>query len=175
MQDLIWGEKSPTLVAIAINLLITAIIWLPWILLGTQAIGNENFTPQSALLGLLVTVNVILLYVAIAQVMIFMKHWQRLVWSFGTVGAAVGLLIVVWSVLQIDPLQLPFLWLFSPLPVLALTNASATTVFLGLLAQLSVLGLVTLQLTRQLHKAGESTSKALFAGHSSFPIGDSKK
>jgi hypothetical protein len=175
MQDLIWGEKSPTLVAIAINLLITAIIWVPWILLGTQAIGNENFTPQSALLGLLLTVNVILIYVAIAQLMLFMKHWQRLVWSFGTVGTQIGLLTVILCVWQIDPLQLPFLWLFSPLPVLALTNASATTVFLGLLAQLSVLGLLTLQLTRQLHKAGESPSKALFAGHSSFPIGDSKQ
>ncbi|MBC6454669.1 MAG: hypothetical protein GDA43_16900 [Hormoscilla sp. SP5CHS1] len=32
LQDLIWGEKSPAVLAIAVNLALTAAIWMPWVL-----------------------------------------------------------------------------------------------------------------------------------------------
>ncbi len=169
MQDLIWGEKSPALVAIAINLLITAAIWVPWALLWSGKDLQGTFKTPELLLGLLLTVNLILIYATIAEIMLFMKPSQRALWASGTLGAVFVLLVVSQGVLKIEPLKIPFLWFFSPLPAVALVNASATTIFLGVLAQLSVLGLLTLQLTRQLHKAGESTSKAFFAKHLSLP------
>jgi hypothetical protein len=175
MQDLIWGEKSPALVAIAINFLLTAAIWLPWIVLGLgQAESHKDLTVPKALLGLLLTLNVILIYVAIAQIMLFMSRWKQSVWIVGTVGVLVGTLLAIWATMGISPLHLPFLWLLSPLPIVALTHATATTIFLGLLAQVSILGLLTLQLTRQFRKLGNSTSKKLFTQSLSLPFSGSK-
>jgi hypothetical protein len=171
IQDLIWGEKSPGLVAIAINFLLTAAIWLPWIVLGLgQVESNKDFTVPMALLGLLLTLNVILIYVAIAQVMVFMSRWKQSACIVGTVGVLVGGLLAIWATMGMSPLEMPFLWLLSPLPIVALTNATATTIFLGLLTQLGILGLLTLQLTRQFRKMGESTSKRLFTQSPSLPL-----
>jgi hypothetical protein len=174
-QDLIWGEKSPTLVAIAINLLISAAIWIPWIVLGLgQAKSPNNFTMPIALLGLLLTINVILIYAAIAQLMLFMNRWQQSLWIVGTVGVLAGVPLAIAATFGISPLDMPLMWLLSPLPILALVNASTPTIILSFLAQLSILGLLTLQLTRQLRKAGESASKALFMEQSSLPLGSGK-
>ncbi len=170
VQDLIRGEKSPVLGAIAINLLITATIWVPWMLLWSQEFwSHDSLTIQKAFLGLLLTMNLILIYAALAELMIFMKSSKQALWITGTVAAVIISLLVNWAVLGVEPLKIPFLWLLSPFPVLTLVNASITEVFLGLLAQLSVLGLLTVQLTRQLQKAGESTSKALFTKPPSLP------
>ncbi len=174
MQDLIWGEKSPALVAIAINLLITTAIWGLWILLRPGDAWPDTFKIHEVLLGLFVTVNLILIYAAIAELMLFANKYQQALWASGILGSTIVVLIGVWGVLKIDPLTVPFLWLFSPIPVLAVANASAPTIFLGLLAQLSVLGLLSLQLTRQLKKVGESDSKALFAERSSLPTANFK-
>ena len=171
MQDLIWGEKSPALVAIAINFLLTAAIWLPWIVLELgQVESHKDLTVPKALLGLLLTLNVILIYVAIAQVMLFMSRWKQSVWIVGTVGVLVGALLAIWATMGISPLHLPFLWLLSPLPIVALTDASVTTIFLGLLTQVGILGLLTLQLTRQFRKLGNSTSQGLFTQSPSLPF-----
>lgn len=174
-QDLIWGEKSPTLVAIAINLLISAAIWVPWIVLGLgQAKSQDNFTTPIALLGLFLTINVILIYAAIAQVMLFMNRWQQSLWIVSTVGILAGVPLAIAATFGISPLEMPFMWLLSPLPILTLVNASAPIIVLSFFAQLSILGLLTLRLTRQLRKAGESASKALFMEQSSLPLGSLK-
>lgn len=171
MQDLIWGEKSPALLAIAINLLITATIWVPWFFLWPHEVWHDNFHQlQQALLGLLLTMNLILIYAAFVEVTLYMKKSQQALWITGIFGALIILSLFSWGVLRIEPLKImSFLFLFSPLPALALLNTSGTTIFLGLLAQLSVLGLLILQLTRQLKKVGESASKALFASNLSLP------
>ncbi|HEY9830828.1 MAG TPA: hypothetical protein V6D26_09620 [Stenomitos sp.] len=171
IQDLIWGEKSPALVAIAINFILTAAIWLPGIVrvIG-QVKSNQDFTLPMALLGLLLTLNVILIYVAIAQVMMFMSRWKQSAWIVGTVGVLVGGLLAIWATMGMSPLDLPFLWLLSPLPIVAFTHASATTLFLGFLTQLGILGVLTLQLKRQFRKLGESTSTELFTPSPSLPF-----
>lgn len=171
IQDLMWGEKSPALVAIAINFLLTTAIWLPWIVLQLgQVESNKDLTAPMALLGLLLTLNVILIYVAIAQVMVFMSRWQQSAWIVGTVGVLVGGLFAILATMGMSPLDMPFLWLLSPLPAVAFNHASATTIFLGLLTQLGILGLLTLHLTRQFRKLGESTSKGLFTQSPSLPL-----
>ncbi len=121
------------------------------------------------MVGWFLTLNVILIYTAIAQILLFMSKSQRLLWVTGTLGTFIGLPMIIGALMHLEPLQIPLLWLFSPFPVLTLINASATTIFLGFLAQLSILGLLTFQLTRQLQKAGESASTALFVGHPSLP------
>lgn len=169
VKDLVWGEKSPALVAIAINLLITSVIWVPWILLWSYKGGHhEDLKIQLALIGLLFTINSTLLYAALAELMVFVKKLNQTLLTACLVGA-VCLLVLF---LGIEPLKMSILWVLSPWPAIAFVKPiEATAFFLGFLAQLAILGLLTLQLTRQLQKAGESTSKVLFAESPSLPTG----
>jgi hypothetical protein len=159
VRDLIWGEKSPMPVAIAIQLAIAAAIWVPWILL-----WPENEGKLQAILGVIASVNLFLIYAVLAQLMLLMKARKPAIWAVGTVGAAIFLPLVVLLLMSATPDKAPLLWLFSILPWLALEHASATTVFLAFFAHWSILGLLSAVLTRKLQRAGESASKALLAG-----------
>ncbi len=159
VRDLILGEKSPMPVAIAIQLAIAAAIWVLWILL-----WPENEGKLQAILGVIASVNLVLIYAALAQLMLLIKARKPAIWAAGTVGAAIFLPLVVLLLMSATPDKAPLLWLFSILPWLALEHASATTVFLAFFAHWSVLGLLSAVLTRKLQRAGESASKALLAG-----------
>jgi hypothetical protein len=60
-------------------------------------------------------------------------------------------------------------WLISPFPAVALQYASITTIFSVILAEWGILALLSLQLTRQLRKIGESASKAMLTSRPSLP------
>jgi hydrogenase-4 membrane subunit HyfE len=164
VQDLISGEKSSALVAIAINLLITTAIWVPWILLWGDETSPQMIKTQQLLLGWLLTMTSTLLYAALIELMVFVKALRWLVGIALTGVALLVLQLVLASVLGIVPLNMPLLWVLSPVPAIAVAFSPATTIFLAWLAQVAILGVFTLGLVRQLHKAGESTSKALLAG-----------
>ncbi|MBW4497160.1 MAG: hypothetical protein KME26_29710 [Oscillatoria princeps RMCB-10] len=159
MRDLIWGEKSPMPVAIAIQLAIAAAMWVPWILLWPQNEGKLQ-----AFLGVIAGVNLLLIYAALAQLILLIKARKPAIWAAGAVGAAIFLPLVVLLQLSATPEKAPVLWLFSILPWVALEHASATSVFLTFIAQWGILGLLSAVLTRKLQRAGESASKALLAG-----------
>jgi hypothetical protein len=164
VQDLISGEKSSALVAIAINLIITTAIWVPWILLWGDETSPQMIKTQHVLLGWLLTMTSILLYTALVELTVFVKALR---WIVGIATTGVALLVlqlVLASVLGIVPLNMPLLWVLSPVPAIAVAFAPTTTILMAWLAQVAILGVFTLQLVRQLHKAGESTSKALLAG-----------
>jgi hypothetical protein len=55
-------------------------------------------------------------------------------------------------------------WLFSAFPWAAVEHATSTAVFLAIIGQSLMLGLLNLQLTRQLRQAGESSTKAMLSG-----------
>lgn len=157
MSDLVWGEKSPALVAIAINLAITSAILVPWI------VFSQDSNKLQAFLSLVISCNLTLIYAAITQLIMLMRTQKQALWVIGTLGAVIGLPTVIVIFLSASPSKIPGLWLVTPFAGAAIEYASATTVFLALLGQWSILTLFTLQITRQLKKVGESTSKTLFA------------
>jgi hypothetical protein len=70
VQELIWGEKSPATIAIALNLVITALIWVPWLLLfdiynNTNSGGDH---PNSLYIAISFVLNMIFLASAIGQI-----------------------------------------------------------------------------------------------------------
>lgn len=164
VQDLVWGEKSPSLVAVALNLLIASAMVVPWILLWPE---SQYKTP--ALLTVLLSVNLLLIYACVAQVMLFMKTPKRTLWAATTVAGLIFLPPMVFSLLSIAPEKLPGVWLFSAFSWMAVKDATTTTVFMALLGQWLMLTLSGMQLTRQLRQAGESASKALSAGRPALP------
>jgi len=157
LLDLIWSDKSPAVVAIAINLLISVIILTPWTLL-------ENFD-TNGFWGVILCMNLILIYAAIAQLFLFTKTRNQEIWATRTVGGAILLPPAILSMLLLTPEKAPIFWLsstfagfwFSP----SFATLSGNTFLLSIFSQWTVLLLLNLKLRSQLKLAGESASKAL--------------
>ncbi len=163
VKDLIWGEKSPAILAIALNLAIAATMLILQIVFVVQDIDK-----QPAFLSVVIGANSILVYAAIAQMLMFMKAQKQSLWVTGTLGSAIALPPAILSLLTLEPEKFPGLWLFTPFAWKAIEQASASTIFLALLGQWSIFTLCTLRMTRQLRSSGESSSKALFANRKSL-------
>jgi hypothetical protein len=158
MHDLLWGEKSPSLVAVAVNLGIKTVIWGAWILSWPQNSGKI-----SAILGLIVSLNWILILAGIVQTLLFLKTEKRSLWAGITVIALIAFPPIFFTLLSMPFYQSSGIWLLTAFPWIAAKEASAIPVFLTILGQWSVTALLSLQLTRQMRLAGESSSKAIFA------------
>ncbi|MGK7903180.1 MAG: hypothetical protein AB4352_17585 [Hormoscilla sp.] len=157
LQDLIWGEKSPAVLAIAVNLAITTAIWMPWVLRWPE--GEEKI---AAVGGMLICANLISIYGAIAQLVLLSKLPKRGSLATSTVFASLLLPLVVVVQEKTTPMFLMFAIFGSAF--WAIGEASAIGIFMAILGQWSILGLLNFQLTRQLRKFGESHSQALLAG-----------
>jgi len=160
-QDLIWGEKSPALVAIAINLIIATIPWLVWISL---SFVGHNHNKMKVLLAVALSISLIMIYATLAQLILLLKTPKRSFWAIGTIGTAMFLPPIILEFFGISSSKNPNIWLFSPFPWPAIEYAGTTTIFMAFLTELSVLVLLNFQLTRQVRLAGESATKALLAG-----------
>ncbi|MEH2466030.1 ABC transporter permease subunit [Nostoc sp.] len=170
-QDLIWAEKSPALVAIAINLIIVTIPWLVWLSLTSIVDANDSRTwivneidRFKVLLTIALSINLMMIYATITQLILLLKTPKRSFWAIGTLGAAVFLPPMILEFIGISSWKHSTVWMFTTFPWAAVESAGVTTVFMALLADLSVLALLNFQLTRQVKLAGESATKALLAG-----------
>ena len=112
IKDLIWGEKSPSTVAIALNLLLTTGYILPWLLL----FPLEQYA-QEIFFGLVASISVILIYAAIVQLMLFMKTRKRVTLALGMVGILTILPPTLFGIFGSK-----WLVLFSLLPMSASSN-----------------------------------------------------
>ncbi len=157
LLDLIWSEKSPAVVAIAINLLSSVIILTPWALL--------EKSEKNGFWGVILCLNLILIYAAITQLFLFTKTRNQEIWAACTVGSVLLLPPLILSMLLLTPEKAPLLWLCSTfggvwfLPSFA--AVSGNTILLSILSQWTVLVLLNFKLRSQLKLAGQSASKAL--------------
>jgi hypothetical protein len=159
LKDLAWGEKSPALLAIALNLLIPAAIFTPWIMT-----WDDSAKPLQAYAAILFGISFVLICAAIAQIIMFSRSSKRVLWASGAVGTLIFVPPLVLGVLAFTPTQLPVAWLFSAFALAALGHTSTTMVFASFLTHLGVLSLLATRFTHQLRQAGESETKALLAG-----------
>ncbi|MEQ8381610.1 MAG: ABC transporter permease subunit [Coleofasciculus sp. A1-SPW-01] len=163
VQDLIWGEKSPAIVAIGLNVAIATTPFLVWI-----AVWYEpGFDKLKALLAVAFFICITLICATLAQLMLMMKTSKRALWATGTIGAVLSLPSILLLVLGVEPSDNPIPWLFSSFPWAGIEYAATSMMAWALLTECLIWGLLTVQLTRQLRKAGESATQALLAGHSS--------
>ncbi|MEB3282002.1 MAG: hypothetical protein VKK42_24090 [Lyngbya sp.] len=161
MSDLIQGERSPAVVAIGLNLLIIVLLFgltTLWV-----ASPDERLI---ILFAVLLNASLIWMCASLGQLVLLMKTSKRVLWAAGTVGAALILPLIVFAFLGFEPHQESFPFLFSPLSFVTVQYATVPLILTTIISQSLVTILLNLQLTRQLKKAGESTSKALLSGHS---------
>jgi hypothetical protein len=153
VQDLIWGEKSPAIVAIALKFNdrshFFSSLGYVWV--------RDAVQSSSPFLSLVITFNLPLFMRRSPTDRINANASTNLgYWHIRCSNWITYIYFVLLSLLGINGLGgLP---LFTALCLGWNKSASATTVFLSLLSQWSILTLLTLQITRQLRKAGESTS-----------------
>lgn len=163
VQDLVWGEKSPMVGAIAVNALIVAGLLIPWILLWPAETHKS-----AALLGLTLSLGLVLIYAAIAQFLLSMKTKKPFFWAgLGLVATMIApaLLAALLIKGQMTTISAGFI-LFSPFLWLALETASLPTlpvVLLGILGQWSLGVVLNVRLFQQFKRLGASESKRLLS------------
>jgi hypothetical protein len=165
IQDLIWGEKSPGVVAIAINAII-AITGLSLLSLISLSSIDDKF---STLIALIFAGSLAIIYAALTQLLLLMKNGQRLFWTNGILGGVIILPVFTLAILFSYPEKHALLWLLSvAAPLIALhppSGLSLITVLLAIMGHAGILGLFLFQMTRQLKKLGESATKQLLAAN----------
>ncbi|MEC4812247.1 MAG: ABC transporter permease [Scytonema sp. PMC 1069.18] len=170
--DLIWGEKSPALVAMLINLAIATTPMVIWIALAPTLNVNHadnldwlinKVGTLNAILSVVMFIVLMSIYTTITQLILLMKTNKRFLWAVITVGALVVLPPILLGMFYISPEKYPVLWLFSSFPWASLEYVSTPTIFMALLGEMTVLVLFNLQLTKQVKSLGESATKALLA------------
>ncbi|MCT7967273.1 hypothetical protein NG799_13095 [Laspinema sp. D1] len=164
-NDWIWGDKSPSVVAIAINLGMVAAIWIPWILLWHGSF-EETF---KAGIGLVMTLNLIWIYSAIAQSLYFIKFPKPGLLAMGMVMVTLSLPALVFTLFFKTISVNTTLWMMFVFgsPWFALTEASTMATVLSFLGQVAAIAALTFTLNHQIHRAGASHSKLLFAANQS--------
>ncbi len=161
LHDLLWNDRSPALLAIVANLLLSSAILLPWVL--TFANFNERI---GGIIGLVFNFTLITLYAVIFQWMMLAKTPKRNSLAIGAVFGAILIVPLVAAMLSLHTVGSPpsGLLLFSPFFWLALEKTSGITMGLSLLAEWVVLVLAVRQLSRSIRQLGTSESQALLSG-----------
>ncbi|MCT7964100.1 hypothetical protein NG791_25820 [Laspinema sp. D1] len=160
LQDLIWGEKSPAPVAIAICATITALVFIPWVLLWPL----EMLPKLQAISAIGFYVILAAIYAVLAQIMLLLKSKKRALWATGVVAAAIGLPLLTLALLGGQAQTIPELYLLSILSLSGLEYATTTPIFMAFLGHLAMLAGLSVKLRQQLNRAGESATKALLMG-----------
>ncbi|MFP4007056.1 MAG: hypothetical protein ACLFV6_03475 [Spirulinaceae cyanobacterium] len=160
-RDLVWGEQSPATLAVALNFVVTGSM----ILVAIFMLPFREYR-VTALLGLVCTISIVLVYATIAQWMLMMKSHKRGVWAATTIMAAILMPLLGFAILTIDPTNSLYrgLWLFSATPSFATKMIAFSTVGWALLGEWTAIVLMNVQMSRQLKKAGESATQALLQG-----------
>jgi hypothetical protein len=135
--NLIWVEKSPAIVAIALNLLIAYGLLIPWIRFGIA-------TPQTRQISLFVfaaLAGIVLIYALIVQRILGAKIRNPTLWAAGTIVALLILPALTLTILQIFPEDALGLWTFLGFPFSSLTTQSQVAqAQFGLVCQWLVVG-----------------------------------
>jgi hypothetical protein len=122
-QDLLLGEKSPGVVAIALNAVLASLILIPWILKS----GQEGFTIL-ALTTLLIAIALTSIYALVVQLMSLVRSQRRV---FLTAISLIGLIFLppVFSVINYTSFdRTAWIWLFSIFPWVGLSGVAIAPV-----------------------------------------------
>ncbi|WP_017306017.1 hypothetical protein [Spirulina subsalsa] len=161
LRDLVWGEKSPAPVAIALNLLI---------IFSILHLGLIPFFPYLTLRFLeasLITTTVILIYASVIQWILLMKSPRRVAWALGTLCGMVFTPMLLSLLFALHyPNEGLLLWsIISPTIVSERTLAS-TYLWLNVIGQILVIVVANVEMSRQLRKLGASQTQMLLTAKS---------
>ena len=155
-QELVFGEKSPSIIAIAIN----ACIAITIILLGSAffLLPKEIAT---TMWGVVLNMGMILFYAVITQLLLLMKNNKRVIWTSITLSLLMIIPPVLFATTEATIQELPLVWFFSFIPFVAIKHANISALLLGVVGQWLAISLVSWQLIKKLRQAGRSEIQQL--------------
>jgi hypothetical protein len=162
VQDLISNDKSPALLAIAINISMAMVLWIPVALFTFKTSSNGI----RFIAGLCLAASLMLIYATIAHLTLFLNftNKKRNLW-IAAIVAGVMLLPLVGAIIlspKHEPTGLSAIFLlFSPLAPVGILHLSGGTILATFVAQLALLTGLTRQLQRKIQMTGQSQTKQL--------------
>jgi hypothetical protein len=163
IKDLIWGEQSPSTLAIALNGGIIFLYTLPAILI----FPLENYQ-LPVIMGLLLGLSINLFYALIFQRFLLFKTPNRLIGavSFLVILAVFPLIAVVIVGARFTPIS--SIWFLTFMPMAAGQLIFGIASVIALLCQWTLIILVTGEMTQKLKSIGSSESKRLMETSAQF-------
>ncbi|MEM7556670.1 MAG: ABC transporter permease [Cyanobacteria bacterium P01_A01_bin.84] len=170
LRDLIYGEKSPAILSIGINLITITVPAIAWIIaipvLGDTKsysikwlINDVGRTNSILYVGL--SIFLVMICATLAQVMMMLKTKKRVFWAMGSVAAFVFLPPIVLGVLRINPQTTSFPWIISSFPWATMGEASTIMILIGMGFDILLLAVLNRHLFKQVQLAGESEAKTI--------------
>ncbi|MGI0489121.1 hypothetical protein ACN4EK_27230 [Pantanalinema rosaneae CENA516] len=167
-QDLLWGESSPALLAIAVNLLIPIGLFTPWIL---SWLSSDSFraAPQlRAFSSLLIFSLFLLICAVVVQLFMLSQFNQRGNLAIGVTAGLIAIPPLLLALLHVYGLGTiaSALWLFTAIgfiPLLAQV-IPPMTVLLSCIGYLGLFTLLTQRLVHRLRQVGASEFNLITAG-----------
>lgn len=137
------------MVAIAINLGISTLIWLPFWVASDSSISN----PIQAIAAWVISGNLILIYALIIQLGLLMKHQKRGVLTLIQLTSAIFLPIVILLAVETKS---PVLWMFSVFSIAwaAVPESPAIAIGFVILGQWLIIAGLSFGLTKKLNHLG---------------------
>jgi hypothetical protein len=160
VKDLIDNDQSPTLLAIAINIGISMVLWVPMSIIAFNSLS----TGVRFLGGICLGASLILIYTAIAHLGLFLNVRKRNLWIAALVSGVA--ILPITGAIVLSPMGTPtgfaaILLLFSPLAPMGILQLAGGTIFATFAAQLAILAALTRQLQRKIEISGQSQTKRL--------------
>lgn len=175
-RDLIWADGSPSLVAIALNLLIVNALTWPWFIL-VAGITTQTTIPNSsvraaqaanALFGMTMftisTVLTVLIHATITQRLFMSQLRNPIVWAIGILLTWIAVPPIFLSLLQLTSPQSAFhaaLWTLwgSPLFIVGVIREPGVQIgaIVGMVLQAALLAVLLWQFLRQLERLAATT------------------
>ncbi len=150
LHSLLWQDKSPATLAVAVNVGISALVWLIPCLFAVRGMELLNIC-----LGMLMTITLATIYSSIAHWVLFWSIANRQGWTMGIIA---GLIFVPSIAAIYIPGTAGVLYLLTPLLWNSIRSAPIGLVFLALALQLAALAWLTVKLRQSLKKVGRSES-----------------
>ena len=154
-KDLIFGEHSPSVIAVAINMAIAVCYIAPSLWLFVQEDQRPVFW------GFVLTTSGLVLYGSIAQLLLTWKTRKRAVWSTLLIANLIILPPLILGFAEVLPQNAPQIWLWSLIPTIAVKYATISQIMLTILGQSLAIAVTGFYLTRRLQQAGRSETKIL--------------
>ncbi len=148
LRDLVWADKSPAPIAIAINLVITQVPIIIWLNSWTDA--------ETRLKGLIIVISFalsMLVFAVIAQLIHLLKTRNPSAWVTGTIAALIFVPVLIMLSLSLSPDRYAGLWLFFGFPWVVVSNVKLSDIILAFAGQIFIIIALALQLIYQLQRA----------------------
>ena len=160
-RDVLLGEKSPAVMAIAVNVLIVTLYLTPSVLIFSFHSGKSE-----TIMGFILGGAIILVYATVAQLLVMLKTNKRGLIATGGVAALMIAPFLSFAIFPHAASDLEIIGLFSPFPMVVADLVSSMELISMSIGYVVTLSALNWQIKRVLDKAGMSESKILLAEQS---------